>query len=70
MAKVKMRLHSDVDNLGEPVENYLQQIADATEGYFSYVLGCEEKREEHYKQAMLANAQLLAELTRVRNKLA
>ena len=70
MAKVRIRLHSDVDDLGEPVENYLQQIADATEGYFSYILGCEQQREEHYKQAILANAQFLSELTRVRNNLA
>ena len=49
MAKVTIRINSDVEEYGVLVRDNLQLIAEAREGYCSYILGDPDKMEGYHQ---------------------
>ena len=60
MAKVMIRINSDVEEYGVLVRDNLQLIAEAHEGYCSYILGDPDKMEGYHQQMLLEAVKLLA----------
>ena len=52
MAKVMIRINSDVEEYGVLVRDNLQLIAEAHEGYCSYILGDPDKMEGYHQQML------------------
>ena len=52
MAKVTIHINSDVEEEGAPLRDVLQRIAEAHEGYCSYILGDPDEMKRYY-QTML-----------------
>ena len=63
MAEIKISLHSDVEDFADPLKKLLQKLADETENFCGYILGCPDMLEEHYTRITLANAQFVSVLT-------
>ena len=59
MAKVTIRINSDVEEYGVLVRDNLQLIAEAHEGYCSYILGDPDKMEGYHQQMLWEAAKLL-----------
>lgn len=59
MAKVTIRLHSDVEDFGAPAVNSISLIADALEGYCGHILGDSGKMKAYHQQMLLNAVQLL-----------
>ena len=49
MAKVMIRINSEVEKEGAPLRDVLQCIAEAHEGYCSYILGDPDKMEGYHQ---------------------
>ena len=60
MAKVTIRINSDVEEYGVLVRDNLQLIAEAHEGYCSYILGDPDKMEGYHQKMLLEAVKLLA----------
>ena len=60
MAKVTIRINSEVEEEGAPLRDVLQCIAEAHEGYCSYILGDPDKMEGYHQQMLLEAVKLLA----------
>ena len=69
MADIKISIHSDVEDFADPLRKLLQKLADETENFCGYILGCPDMLEEHYKRVTLANAQFVSVLTDLRSGL-
>jgi len=65
MAKVTIRLHSDVEDFGAPALNSISLIAGALEDYCGYILGDPRKMEAYHEQMLLNAAQLLAVIVKM-----
>jgi hypothetical protein len=59
MAKVMIRINSDVEEYGVLVRDNLQLIAEAHEGYCSYILGDPDKMEGYHQQMLWEAVKLL-----------
>jgi hypothetical protein len=59
MAKVTIRINSDVEEYGVLVRDNLQLIAEAHEGYCSYILGDLDKMEGYHQQMLWEAVKLL-----------
>ena len=60
MAKVTIHINSEVEEYGVLVRDNLQLIAEAHEGYCSYILGDPDKMEGYHQQMLLEAVKLLA----------
>ena len=40
MAEIKISIHSDVEDFADPLRKLLQKLADETENFCGYILGC------------------------------
>ena len=61
MAKVTIRIHSDVDDCGATALNSISLIADALEDYCAYILG-DQRKMKVFHQKMLRNAAQLLDV--------
>ena len=52
MAKLQISVHSDLHQNAQPLVDALQHMADSIEGYYGYIMGCQDKMDANY-QAML-----------------
>ena len=59
MAKVTIRINSDVEEYGVLVRDNLQLITEAHEGYCSYILGDPDKMEGYHQQMLWEAVKLL-----------
>jgi hypothetical protein len=66
MADVKIRINTDVENIGMPVADTLQKIADETESYCAYLHGDPTKIEQHYLQLLTETVSLLEIIMKLR----
>lgn len=48
MAHVSIHLNSEVSDYGKPLEQALQLLAEAVEGFYGYILGDPAKNEQNY----------------------
>ncbi|MDA9823184.1 hypothetical protein N9C56_11865 [Paracoccaceae bacterium] len=66
MAKVTIRIHSEVEEYGEQLKDTLQLTAEAIEGFLGYLHGDQDIMDEQYTKIVLAHAQLLGLVSRIR----
>ncbi|MDA0224054.1 MAG: hypothetical protein O3C11_12300 [Proteobacteria bacterium] len=66
MAKVSIRVHSDVEEYGGLLKDSLRLTAEATEGFCSYIHGDPDIMDEQYNKIVLAHAQFLGILAQIR----
>ena len=59
MAAVSIRIHSEVEEYGDLLRDNLQLIAEAHEGYCSYILGDPDKMEGYHQQMLWEAVKLL-----------
>ena len=59
MAKVTIRINSEVEEEGAPLRDVLQRVAEAHEGYCSHILGDPDKMEGYHQQLLLETVKLL-----------
>ena len=52
MAKLQISVHSDSREEAQPLVDALQHMADSIEGYYGYIMGCQDKMDANY-HAML-----------------
>ena len=69
MAKVSIRIHSDVEEYGALLKGSLQLTAEATEEFCSYIHGDQDIMDEQYNKIILAHAQFLGIITQIRYNL-
>ena len=60
MAKVTIRIHSEVEDDGAPLRDVLQCIAEAHEGYCGHIHGDPDQMEGYHQQMLLEAVKLLA----------
>ena len=61
MAKLQLSVHSDLREQAQPLVDALQHVADSIEGYYGYIMGCQDKMDANYN-AMIWGANHLAGL--------
>ena len=59
MAKVTIRINSEVEKEGAPLRDVLQCIAEAHEGYCGHILGDPDKMEGYHQKMLLEAVKLL-----------
>ena len=59
MATVSIRIHSEVEEYKDLLRDNLQLIAEAHEGYCSYILGDPNKMEGYHQQMLWEAVKLL-----------
>ena len=59
MAKVTIRINSEVEEEGAPLRDVLQRVAEAHEGYCGHILGDPDKMEGYHQQLLLETVKLL-----------
>ena len=52
MAQLRISVHSELRDEAQPLVDALQHVADSIEGYYGYIMGCQNKMDANY-QAML-----------------
>ena len=48
MAKLQLSVHSDLREQAQPLVDALQHVADSIEGYYGYIMGCQDKMDANY----------------------
>ena len=66
MAKVSIRVNSEVEEHGVLLQDILQITAEATEGFCSQLHGYQDKINEQYKKIVLAHAQFIGIVAEIR----
>jgi hypothetical protein len=61
MAKLQLSVHSDLREEAQPLVDTLQHVADSIEGYYGYIMGCQDKMDANYN-AMIWGTNHLAGL--------
>lgn len=61
MAKLQLSVHSDLREAAQPLVDALQNVADSIEGYYGYMMGCQDKMDANYN-AMIWGTNHLAGL--------
>ncbi len=61
MAKLQLSVHSDLREQAQPLVDALQHVADSIEGYYGYIMGCQDKMDANYN-AMIWGTNHLAGL--------
>jgi hypothetical protein len=61
MAKLQLSVHSDLREEAQPLVDALQNVADSIEGYYGYIMGCQDKMDANYN-AMIWGTNHLAGL--------
>jgi len=69
MAKVSIRIHSEVEEYVDLLKDALQLTAEATEGFCSYLHGDPDIMDEQYNKIVLAHAQFLDIIAQIRYNL-
>ena len=59
MAKVTIRINSEVEKEGAPLRDVLQCIAEAHEGYCGHIHGDPDQMEGYHQQMLLEAVKLL-----------
>lgn len=61
MAKLQLSVHSDLREQAQPLVDALQHVAEPIEGYYGYIMGCQDKMDANYN-AMIWGTNHLAGL--------
>ena len=69
MAKVTIRINSEVEDEGAPLRDVLQYINKACEGYCSHTHGRLDKMKEYHQKRMREVPILLIEITKMGHKM-
>ena len=67
MAKVSIRVNSEVEEHGVLLQDTLQLTAEATEEFCSQLHGDQDKINEQYKKIVLAHAQFIGIVAGIRD---
>ena len=65
MAKVTIRINSEVEEEGAPLRDVLQCIAEAHEGYCGHIHGDPDRMEGYHQQMLLEAVKLLAVISKL-----
>ena len=58
MAKLQLSVHSGFREQAQPLVDALQHVADSIEGYYGYIMGCQDKMDANYNAMIWGTSHL------------